>query len=138
MGQREGSSIWEVPDDVWTIIEPILNERYPAKAKGHRRSNARSERPEDLSGKPLGGRTDPGKLTRCRGRLVRYEQKVVDLLGLLQLARALIWMRRRARLLGEIVSQSSAGVAAPSLRRLSTRSVAQAAPLSSPQRTIQW
>jgi hypothetical protein len=51
MGQREGSSIWEVPDDVWTIIEPILNERYPARAKGHRRSNARSERPEDLSGR---------------------------------------------------------------------------------------
>jgi putative transposase len=34
-------TIWEVPDDVWTIIEPILNECYPAKPKGHRRVNLR-------------------------------------------------------------------------------------------------
>ena len=34
-------TIWEVPDDVWTMIEPILNECYPAKPKGHRRVNLR-------------------------------------------------------------------------------------------------
>jgi transposase len=32
---------WEVPDDVWILIEPILNECYPAKPKGHRRVNLR-------------------------------------------------------------------------------------------------
>ena len=32
---------WEVPDDVWTLIEPLLNEWYPAKPKGHRRVDLR-------------------------------------------------------------------------------------------------
>jgi putative transposase len=40
-------------------------------------------------------------LSRCRGLLVRYEKKAVNFLGLLQLACALIWMRRRARLIGD-------------------------------------
>jgi putative transposase len=34
-------TIWEVPDDVWTLIESILNECYPAKRKGHRRVDLR-------------------------------------------------------------------------------------------------
>ena len=34
-------TIWEVPDDVWTLIEPILDECYPAKPKGHRRVDLR-------------------------------------------------------------------------------------------------
>jgi putative transposase len=34
-------TIWEVPDDVWTCIEPILTELYPAKPKGHRRADLR-------------------------------------------------------------------------------------------------
>ena len=34
-------TIWEVPDDVWTSIEPMLNEWYPAKPKGHRRVDLR-------------------------------------------------------------------------------------------------
>lgn len=38
-------------------------------------------------------------LSKCRGLLVRYEKKAVNFLGLLQLACALIWMRRRARLI---------------------------------------
>jgi putative transposase len=40
-------------------------------------------------------------LSKCRGLLVRYEQKAVNFLGPLQLACALIWMRRRARLIGD-------------------------------------
>ena len=40
-------------------------------------------------------------LSKCRGLLVRYEKKAVNFLGLLQLACALIWMRRRARLMGD-------------------------------------
>ena len=32
---------WEVPDDVWTMVEPILNDCYPAKPKGHRRVELR-------------------------------------------------------------------------------------------------
>jgi putative transposase len=40
-------------------------------------------------------------LSKCRGLLVRYEKKAVNFLGLLQLACALIWMRRRARLISD-------------------------------------
>ena len=40
-------------------------------------------------------------LSKCRGLLVRYEKKAVNFLGLRQLACALIWVRRRARLLGD-------------------------------------
>jgi putative transposase len=34
-------TVWEVPDDVWVLIEQVLNEVYPAKSKGHRRVNLR-------------------------------------------------------------------------------------------------
>jgi len=34
-------TIWEVPDDVWTLIEQVLNEVSPAKPKGHRRVDLR-------------------------------------------------------------------------------------------------
>jgi putative transposase len=34
-------TIWEVPDDVWTMVEPILNDCYPAQPKGHRRVELR-------------------------------------------------------------------------------------------------
>jgi putative transposase len=34
-------TIWEVPDDVWAMVEPILNQCYPAKPKGHRRVDLR-------------------------------------------------------------------------------------------------
>jgi putative transposase len=37
-------------------------------------------------------------LSRCRGLLVRYEKKARNHLGLLQLACALIWIRRWSRL----------------------------------------
>jgi putative transposase len=40
-------------------------------------------------------------LSKCRGLLVRYEKKAVNFLGLLQLACALIWMRRWAQLNGD-------------------------------------
>ena len=40
-------------------------------------------------------------LSKCRGLLVRYEKKAVNVLGLLQLACTLIWIRRRARLIGD-------------------------------------
>lgn len=40
-------------------------------------------------------------LSKCRGLLVRYEKKAVNFFGLLQLACALIWLRRRARLIGD-------------------------------------
>jgi putative transposase len=40
-------------------------------------------------------------LSKCRGLLVRYEKKAINFLGLLQLACALIWIRRRARLIGD-------------------------------------
>jgi transposase len=34
-------TIWEVPDDVWTVIESILNEYDPAKPTEHRRVDLR-------------------------------------------------------------------------------------------------
>jgi putative transposase len=40
-------------------------------------------------------------LSKCRGLLVRYEKKAVNFLGLLPLACALLWIRRRARLIGD-------------------------------------
>jgi putative transposase len=60
---------------------------------------------------PLGQKTYPARrwvvertlawLSKCRGLLVRYEKKAINFLGLLQLACALIWMRRQARLIGD-------------------------------------
>ena len=38
-------------------------------------------------------------LSKCRSLLVRYDKKAINFLGLLQLACALLWLRRRARLL---------------------------------------
>lgn len=40
-------------------------------------------------------------LSKCRGLLVRYAKKACNYLGLLQFACALIWMRRRARLIAD-------------------------------------
>jgi putative transposase len=40
-------------------------------------------------------------LSKCRGLLVRDEKKAINFFGLLQLACALLWMRRRARLIGD-------------------------------------
>jgi putative transposase len=40
-------------------------------------------------------------LSKCRGLLVRYEKKALNYLGLLQFACALIWIRRRAWLMGD-------------------------------------
>jgi putative transposase len=40
-------------------------------------------------------------LSKCRGLLVRYEKNASNFLGLLQLACALLWMRRRARLISD-------------------------------------
>ena len=40
-------------------------------------------------------------LSKGRGLLVRSEKKAINFLALLQLACALIWMRRRARLIGD-------------------------------------
>lgn len=37
-------------------------------------------------------------LSKCRALLVRYDKKAINFLGLRQLACALLWMRRRARL----------------------------------------
>lgn len=58
---------------------------------------------------PAGQKTYPARrwvvertlawLSKCRGLLARYEKKAVNFLGLLQLACALLWMRRRARLI---------------------------------------
>jgi putative transposase len=46
MGQKKAESqeqptIWEIPDDVWPLIQTILDEHYPAKPKGHRRVDLR-------------------------------------------------------------------------------------------------
>ncbi len=60
---------------------------------------------------PNGQKTHPARrwvvertlawLSKCRGLLVRHEKKAVNFLGLLQLACALIWIRRRTRLIGD-------------------------------------
>jgi putative transposase len=40
-------------------------------------------------------------LSKCRGLLIRYEKKAINFLSLLQLACALLWIRRRARLISD-------------------------------------
>jgi putative transposase len=60
---------------------------------------------------PQGQQTSPARrwvvertlawLSKCRGLLVRYEKNAINFLGLRQLACALLWMRRRARLIGD-------------------------------------
>ena len=39
--RRDRPPIWEIPDDVWPLIQAILDEHYPAQAKGHRRVDLR-------------------------------------------------------------------------------------------------
>jgi putative transposase len=46
MGQKrakpqEQPTIWEIPDDVWPLIQTIWDEHSPAKPKGHRRVDLR-------------------------------------------------------------------------------------------------
>jgi putative transposase len=38
---QELPTVWEIPDDVWPLIQRILDEHYPAKPKGHRRVDLR-------------------------------------------------------------------------------------------------
>jgi putative transposase len=38
---QEWPTVWEIPDDVWPLIQRILDEHYPAKPKGHRRVELR-------------------------------------------------------------------------------------------------
>jgi len=41
MDTKTQPTIWEVPDDVWVIIEQVLNDLYPSQPKGHRRVDLR-------------------------------------------------------------------------------------------------
>ena len=34
-------TIWEIPDEVWPVMQTILDEHYPAQPKGHRRVDLR-------------------------------------------------------------------------------------------------
>jgi putative transposase len=43
-----------------------------------------------------------GWLSKCRALLVRYDKKACNFLGLIQLACALLWYRRRHRLSGDL------------------------------------
>jgi putative transposase len=38
---QEQPTIWEIPDEVWPLIQTILDSHYPAKPKGHRRVDLR-------------------------------------------------------------------------------------------------
>jgi transposase len=39
--RQEQPTIWEMPDEVWPLIQTILDAPYPAKPKGHRRVDLR-------------------------------------------------------------------------------------------------
>ncbi len=42
MGKQETlETIWEVPDELWERIEPIILEEDPPKARGRKRSDPR-------------------------------------------------------------------------------------------------
>lgn len=34
-------TVWEIPDEVWPVMQTILAQRYPASPKGHRRVDLR-------------------------------------------------------------------------------------------------
>jgi putative transposase len=38
---QEQPTIWEIPDEVWPLLQTILDAYYPAKPKGHRRGDLR-------------------------------------------------------------------------------------------------
>jgi putative transposase len=38
---QEQPTIWEIPEEVWPLIQTILDAHYPAKPKGHRRVDLR-------------------------------------------------------------------------------------------------
>ena len=38
---QEPPTLWEIPDDVWPLIQTILDEHSPAKPQGHRRVDLR-------------------------------------------------------------------------------------------------
>jgi putative transposase len=39
--QQDQPTIWEISDEVWPMIQAILDAHYPAKPKGHRRVDLR-------------------------------------------------------------------------------------------------
>ena len=39
--RQEQATIWEIPDEVWPLIQTMLNAEYPAKRTGHRRVDLR-------------------------------------------------------------------------------------------------
>ena len=41
-------TIWQVPDDLWKQVEPILEEHDPARRMGRKRGRIGSERTESL------------------------------------------------------------------------------------------
>ena len=38
---KPGPTLWEIPDDVWPMTQALLDERYPATRRGHRRVDLR-------------------------------------------------------------------------------------------------
>jgi hypothetical protein len=56
---QEQPTIWEIPGDVWPLLQPMLDKYYPAKSKGNRRGNLRRV----LNGLILWLRTGPMPLT---------------------------------------------------------------------------
>jgi putative transposase len=39
--RQEQPTLWGIPDEVWPLMQAILDEDYPAKPKGHRRVDLR-------------------------------------------------------------------------------------------------
>jgi putative transposase len=99
--ERPQPLCWEKGDDHPTGHEPVAASQDPP----HIRRIGEEKRD------PHGEKTSPARrwvvertlawLSKCRGLLVRDEKKAVNFLGLLQLACAFIWIRRRAQLIGD-------------------------------------
>ena len=60
MGKRETlPTIWEIPDDLWERIEPVILELDPPKAKGRKRvPNVQECRYCDITSEDCPGRID--------------------------------------------------------------------------------
>jgi hypothetical protein len=92
MDTKAQPTIWEIPDNVWSLIELILSECYPPKPKGYCRADLRLLPVEEADG--LGDRCGPqepriaGAFVCGRARAVRHvadlperlfrRQRVVD------------------------------------------------------------
>ena len=124
MGRSETlPTIWEIPDDLWEHVHPVILQMDPPKFTGRKRIHPRrildgiifrmrtgchwDRLPRELGDDSTIHRTFQrwvvlgvlertlAWLSKCRAILVRYDKKASNYIGLIQLACVLIWYPRQ-------------------------------------------